>query len=188
MKVKQCSEEVTVTINPILYFGLQQLRNLHIQVKVMQFCRSLLLYFLVCVCAASNPRNAKSSDNLIHLEHLDSLNRNIRFQMKPHGGLGGFEPGDIAPAFRVQTLDGVFVYPPQNESRSALIVHAFTNKSAFLECLWTWNESLSDLLEHLPPGAQVLFLSLDETAARDAVWMREQVYRATFHRYTVHRH
>lgn len=154
----------------------------------MHYCRSLLLYFLVCVCAesrvyaASDPRNAKSSDNLEHFEHVDSLNHNIRFKLKTHEGLGGFEPGDIAPAFKVQTLDGVFVYPPQKDSGSGLIVHAFTNKSAFLECVWTWNESLSDLLEYLPPTVQVLFLSLDETAAHDALWMREQVYRATAHR------
>lgn len=159
------------------------------QVKVMHYCRSLvLLCFLVCVtlCAASNPlRNAKTSDNLEHLDHVDLLNQNVKFKLRTHEGLGGFEPGDIAPAFKVQTLDGAFVYPPQKDSRSALIVHAFTNKSAFLECLWTWNESLSDLLEYLPPTVQVLFLSLDETAARDALWMREQVYRATAHRYAL---
>ncbi len=86
---------------------------------------------------------------------------------------------------RLQTLNGVFIYspPPQNDSRSALIVHAFTNKSAFLECLWTWNESLSDLLKYLPSDTEVLLLSLDDTALQDALWMREQVYRAAAHGY-----
>ncbi|RXN10609.1 septin-7 isoform X1 [Labeo rohita] len=81
----------------------------------------------------------------------------------------------------VQTLDGVFVYNPQNHSKSALIVHAFTNKSAFLECLWTWSESLSDLLKYLPSDTEILLLSLDDTALQDAHWMREQVYRAAAH-------
>lgn len=151
----------------------------------MYCCRSLLLNFLVYLCAFSvhAARNGKSSVNLNHLEHIDAdAVDQIRSKPKTHEGLGGFEPGDVAPAFKVQTLDGVFVYPPQKESRSALIVHAFTNKSAFLECLWTWNESLTDLLDYLPSSVQVLFLSLDETAASDAVWMREQLYSATAHR------
>ncbi|XP_017541676.1 uncharacterized protein si:dkey-256h2.1 [Pygocentrus nattereri] len=93
-------------------------------------------------------------------------------------GLGGFDPGDPAPAFRVPLLDGEFIYPPLGSSRSSLIIHAFTNKSAFLECLWTSNESLSDLVEFLPPSAQVLVLSMDDSAGEQALWMREQVARA----------
>uniref|UniRef100_W5LR72 Si:dkey-256h2.1 n=1 Tax=Astyanax mexicanus TaxID=7994 RepID=W5LR72_ASTMX len=101
-------------------------------------------------------------------------------------GLGGFEPGDAAPAFSVSTLDGEFSYPPKDSSssssssslRPALIIHAFTNKSAFLEVLWTSNMSLSDLAEFLPPSAQVLFISMDDSAAEQALWMREQVYGA----------
>uniref|UniRef100_A0A672T0F1 Si:dkey-256h2.1 n=1 Tax=Sinocyclocheilus grahami TaxID=75366 RepID=A0A672T0F1_SINGR len=58
---------------------------------------------------------------------------------KVQGRSRGVEPGDPAPAFQVQTLDGEFIYSPQNGSRSALIVHAFTNKSTFLECLWMWS-------------------------------------------------
>ncbi len=158
----------------------------------MFYCRFLLLsFYLLHFCAAFRvnttlpPRNTISSDNL---ELIDSAAQNAestRHRGRSTEGLEGFEPGDTAPAFQVQTLNGVFIYspPPQNDSRSALIVHAFTNKSAFLECLWTWNESLSDLLKYLPSDTEVLLLSLDDTALQDALWMREQVYRAAAHGY-----
>ncbi len=157
----------------------------------MFYCRFLLLcFYLLYFCAASRvnatlpPRNAKSSDNLLHVDSAEQKAGSTRYKGRSTEGLEGFEPGDAAPAFQVQTLDGVFIYsPPQNDSRSALIVHAFTNKSAFLECLWTWSESLSDLLKYLPSDTEVLLLSLDDTALQDALWMREQVYRAAAHGY-----
>ncbi|XP_076868448.1 uncharacterized protein LOC143519176 [Brachyhypopomus gauderio] len=93
-------------------------------------------------------------------------------------GLAGFEPGDLAQDFRVKTLSGEFVYPLERNPNASVIIHAFTNKSAFLECLWTSNTSLSDLVTYLPVSAEVLVLSLDDSAHLDAVWMREQVYRA----------
>lgn len=151
----------------------------------MYYCRVLLIYFyLLYLCVAfrvnatTPPRNAKSFDNLEHIDFVEQNTGNTRSRGRSSEGLGGFEPGDPAPAFQVQTLDGVFIYNPQNESRRALIVHAFTNNSAFVECLWTWSESLSDLLEYLPSNTEVLLLSLDETAVQDSLWMREQVYRA----------
>lgn len=154
----------------------------------MSYCRLLLIYLLYfCVAfrvnATNPPRNAKSIDNLEHMDSVEQNTVNTRSKGRSSEGLGGFEPGDPAPAFQVQTLDGVFIYNPQNDSRRALIVHAFTNKSAFLECLWTWSESLSDLLEYLPSNTEVLLLSLDDSAVQDALWMREQVYRAAAHRY-----
>jgi len=156
----------------------------------MFYCRLLLIYFyLLYLCfafgvnATTPPRNAKSCDNLEHIDSVEQNTGNTRSRGRSSEGLGGFEPGDPAPAFKVQTLDGVFIYNPQNESRRALIVHAFTNKSAFVECLWTWSESLSDLVEYLPPNTEVLLLSLDDTALQDSLWMREQVYSAAAHRY-----
>uniref|UniRef100_A0A672S712 Uncharacterized LOC107592527 n=1 Tax=Sinocyclocheilus grahami TaxID=75366 RepID=A0A672S712_SINGR len=156
----------------------------------MFYCRFLLLcFYLLYFCAAfrvnatSPPRNAKSSDNLQHTDSAEQNAGSTRHNGRSTEGLEGFEPGDVAPAFQVQTLDGVFIYSPQNGSRSALVVHAFTNKSAFLECLWTWSESLSELLTYLPSSTEVLLLSLDDTALQDALWMREQVYRAAAHGY-----
>lgn len=149
----------------------------------------LLCFYLLYFCAAfrvnatSPPRNAKSSDNLHHIDSPEHNAGSSGYRGRSTEGLEGFEPGDVAPAFKVQTLNGVFQYSPQNDSRSALIVHAFTNKSAFLECLWTWNESLSDLLKYLPANTEVLLLSLDDTAQQDALWMKEQVYTAAAHGY-----
>ncbi|KAG7469656.1 hypothetical protein MATL_G00131150 [Megalops atlanticus] len=94
----------------------------------------------------------------------------------------GFEPGDGAPGFQVKTLDGEFVYPPPSGLNFSLIVHAFTNKSAFLECLWTSQSSLTDFIQYLPESAHVLFLSFDDTAARDALWMKEQIQRMGMYR------
>lgn len=156
----------------------------------MFYCQNLLFYLYLLYFgtafrgnAASPPRNARSSDNLQHIDSVERSTGSSRYKGRSSEGLGGFEPGDPAPAFQVQTLDGVFVYNPQNHSKSALIVHAFTNKSAFLECLWTWSESLSDLLKYLPSDTEILLLSLDDTALQDAHWMREQVYRAAAHGY-----
>ncbi|CAL8287985.1 unnamed protein product [Merluccius merluccius] len=105
----------------------------------------------------------------------------------------GVEPGDAAAAFRVPTLDGGgdggggggagerwwFSYSPGAlVPAGALVIHAFTHKSGFLEGMWTDESSLDDLVRALPGTTHVLFLSQDDSAAGDALWMREQVYRA----------
>lgn len=86
----------------------------------------------------------------------------------------GPEPGDLAEPFTVHTLDGDFSYTP-GARRGALLVHAFSNKSGFLECLWSSQESLSSLVRDLPDSARVLFLSQDDSAVTDALWMRDQL-------------
>ncbi|KAG5856646.1 uncharacterized protein si:dkey-256h2.1 [Anguilla anguilla] len=93
-----------------------------------------------------------------------------------------FEPGDSAPAFQIKTLDGEFVYPPTSGLNVSLVIHAFTNKSAFLECLWTSQSSLTDFVQYLPESCHVLFLTFDDAAARDALWMQEQIQRVAAHR------
>ncbi|XP_075266555.1 LOW QUALITY PROTEIN: uncharacterized protein LOC115396397 [Salarias fasciatus] len=90
----------------------------------------------------------------------------------------GPEPGDPADAFSVPTLDGEFSYKPGGARRGAVIIHAFTNKSGFLESLWSSESSLGALVEGLPDSAQVLFVSLDDSSVDDALWMREQLQRA----------
>uniref|UniRef100_A0A7N6BP32 Peptide-N-glycosidase F N-terminal domain-containing protein n=1 Tax=Anabas testudineus TaxID=64144 RepID=A0A7N6BP32_ANATE len=92
----------------------------------------------------------------------------------------GPEPGDLASAFRVPTLDGEFSFQPGAE-RGSLVIHAFTNKSGFLECLWSSESSLSSLVRDLPDSTHMLFLSLDDSAVSDALWMRDQLQRAAMH-------
>ncbi|XP_056158024.1 uncharacterized protein LOC130133585 [Lampris incognitus] len=104
----------------------------------------------------------------------------VYVKLKSGPKTSGLEPGDTAVTFKVHTLDGEFVYPAEG-LRGSLIIHAFTNKSGFLECLWGSESSLADLV-HLPESAQVLFVSLDDSAVDDALWMREQVHRAVMHR------
>ena len=93
----------------------------------------------------------------------------------------GPEPGDPAAAFTVPTLDGEFSYEP-GVSRGSVVIHAFTNNSGFLESLWSSDVSLRSLVEALPDTAHVLFLSLDDSAVSDALWMREQLHSAAMHR------
>ncbi|KAM3614499.1 uncharacterized protein V6R79_015453 [Siganus canaliculatus] len=88
----------------------------------------------------------------------------------------GPEPGDVAPAFTVPTLDGEFCFQP-GAQQGPVIIHAFTNKSGFLECLWSTESSLTSLVQDLPDSTQVLFLSLDDSSVTDALWMREQLHR-----------
>ncbi|XP_068997991.1 uncharacterized protein [Embiotoca jacksoni] len=92
----------------------------------------------------------------------------------------GPEPGDLAAAFKVPTLDGEFSYQPGAPGGS-LVLHAFTNNSAFLECLWSSESSLTSLVQGLPDGSQVLFMSLDDSSVSDVLWMREQLLRAAMH-------
>lgn len=93
----------------------------------------------------------------------------------------GLEPGDLAAAFRVPTLDGEFTYQPDAAS-GPLVIHAFTNKSGFLECMWSSESSLSSLVTDLPDSTQVLFLSMDDSAVGDVLWMRDQLHRAAMQR------
>ncbi|KAL2084443.1 hypothetical protein ACEWY4_019961 [Coilia grayii] len=143
------------------------------------------LNFVVIVCllsvlfqtqAYSSPKQLRRSHNL-DKDRCDvplfSQTINLKSQRK-HNDNTGFEPGDNAAPFEIKTLDGVFTYPLQNNW--SVIIHAFTNKSAFLECLWSSGASLTDLVEYLPDNTHALFLSLDDSAAKDALWMREQVY------------
>lgn len=99
----------------------------------------------------------------------------------PAGTAAGPEPGDLAAAFTVPTLAGDLSYQP-GTVRGSLVIHAFTNKSGFLECLWSSDSSLSSLVQDLPSSTQVLFVSLDDSAVSDALWMRRQLQRAAMHR------
>uniref|UniRef100_A0A4W3HJL8 Si:dkey-256h2.1 n=1 Tax=Callorhinchus milii TaxID=7868 RepID=A0A4W3HJL8_CALMI len=84
------------------------------------------------------------------------------------------EPGEAAPSFQLDTLDGPLAYPLREAA--ALLFHAFTNKSGFLECLWTAPESLGALVAgELPDSSHVLFMSFDDSAAHDVRWMKQQL-------------
>lgn len=141
---------------------------------------------LVCLLNASLRVfliQAHSSSKQLRLSHnLDEERRDLPpliqtihlKSQRNHNDITGFEPGDNAAPFQIKTLDGEFQYPAPK--KGSLVIHAFTNKSAFLECLWSSNDSLTDLVEYLPENTHALFLSLDDSASKDALWMREQIY------------
>lgn len=101
--------------------------------------------------------------------------------VEPRSALYSIEPGDIAAAFSVPTLEGRFVYEP-GVFCGSLFIHAFTNRSGFLESLWSSLEALEPLVHELPKSAHVLFLSLDDSALSDALWMRKQLQQAATNR------
>ncbi|XP_067865889.1 uncharacterized protein si:dkey-256h2.1 isoform X2 [Heterodontus francisci] len=86
------------------------------------------------------------------------------------------EPGMAAPPFTLNTLDGQLSFPPAQEQRPrSYIFQAFTNKSGFLECMWTSGSSIAALVDGLPEHSHVVFLSFDDTAPRDARWIKHRI-------------
>ncbi|KAG7474349.1 Peptide-N4-N-acetyl-beta-D-glucosaminylasparagine amidase F [Solea senegalensis] len=139
----------------------------------------VLLWFLVLTdhvtkAAAKTPRTQQDKGP----EDTELRLQRSRKPSAPCFSASGPEPGDPADAFKVLTLDGEFSYEPGAARGSSTIIHAFTNKSAFLECLWSSEESVDSLVQDLPDSAQLLLLSMDESAVTDALWMREQLHRA----------
>lgn len=152
-------------------------RNMALSLKTVLFW-FLVTAHMILIAAELKRRMKLSQDE----ENWDTFapyqfHDNLRSKRPPTG----FEPGDTAAAFKVATLDGEFTYPPTGQQGS-LIIHAFTNQSGFLECLWNSESSLADLVQELPESAQVLFLSYDDSAVSDALWMRDQVHRAATQR------
>ncbi|XP_044215965.1 uncharacterized protein si:dkey-256h2.1 [Thunnus albacares] len=145
--------------------------------------KSSLLWFLVVVtvhvsAAEQRPmrRMTLAEDDVVWESKRNTFS--LRSSKTTHrANAVGPEPGDVAAAFRVPTLDGEFIYQPGN-LKGSLVIHAFTNKSGFLECMWSSESSLSSLVQDLPDSTHVLFLSQDDSAVSDALWMQEQVQRA----------
>lgn len=107
----------------------------------------------------------------------------IRCQL-PH-----LQPGDLAPSFALQTLNGMIVYRKSNASSKTpthpVILQLFTRRSAFLEALWSNKTSLENFIELSPGNTHYVFMSTsDSKAVEDVLWMRSQLYRAidNYHR------
>ncbi|TMS10882.1 hypothetical protein E3U43_019875 [Larimichthys crocea] len=131
-----------------------------------------MLLLVLVVLAEAEVKAKLFGDN----SACESDNSALSLRSSQPSWAAGPEPGDRAEAFTVRTLDGEFSYKP-GTLRGPLIIHAFTNKSGFLECMWSSESSLTSLVQDLPDSTQVLFLSLDDSAVSDALWMRDQVHR-----------
>ncbi|KAF1388390.1 hypothetical protein PFLUV_G00089680 [Perca fluviatilis] len=143
--------------------------------------KSSVLWLLVVVVTAHKSEAAGKVKLIEDGAACESRDNAISLRSSKDSSPDGPEPGDPASAFTVLTLDGEFSYQP-GALRGPLIIHAFSNKSAFLECMWSSESSLTSLLEELPNSTQVLFLSLDDSALSDALWMRDQLQRVAHDR------
>ena len=97
--------------------------------------------------------------------------------------LPNLQPGDLAPSFALQTLNGRIVYRKSNASSKTptnpVIFHLFTRRSAFLEALWTNETSLREFIELSPENTHYVFMSTaDFWTTEDVLWMRSQLHRA----------
>lgn len=97
--------------------------------------------------------------------------------------LPNLQPGDVAPSFALQTLDGRIVYKKSNTSSKTpthpVIFHQFTRRSAFLEALWTNETSLQEFIEHSPGNTHYVFMSSsDSRSMEDVLWLRKRLHKA----------
>lgn len=99
--------------------------------------------------------------------------------------LPSLQPGDLAPSFALQTLNGRIVYRKANASSKTpthpVIFHLFTRRSAFLEALWSNETSLEEFIELSPGNTHYVFMSTADSnmSMDDVLWMRRQLHGAT---------
>ena len=97
--------------------------------------------------------------------------------------LPNLRPGDLAPSFALQTLDGRIVYRKSNTSSKTpthpVIFHLFTRRSAFLEALWSNDTSLEEFIDLSPSNTHYVFMSTADSKSMDDIfWTRSQLHRA----------
>ncbi|XP_038058293.1 uncharacterized protein LOC119729686 isoform X2 [Patiria miniata] len=84
-------------------------------------------------------------------------------------------PDQPAQPFKLFTLNGIVEYPSALFADKPMIFHAFDNHSAFLECLWTSEDSLQSLVSGSPNNTHFVFLPTSDDPLQDALWMRGQI-------------
>jgi hypothetical protein len=84
-------------------------------------------------------------------------------------------PGQTAQPFKIAVLNGTFYFEPSTDVITPIIVHAYSHSSAFVEALWTKDDSIDDFLTTAPNNTRLLFLSQSETALGDALLMHARV-------------
>lgn len=87
-----------------------------------------------------------------------------------------FVPGQLAPAFKLPTLDGSLVYPgPVINRTTPVIFHSYNPDSAFLRCLWNCSGSVEDFVTSSPADVHYVFMSSSNDAIGDVTWMRSRL-------------
>ena len=77
------------------------------------------------------------------------------------------DPGDKAPPFTLQSLNGVVKYGQNSAGHTVyppLVFLAYTEQSAFLEALVHNRDSLEALIEHSPENTHYVFMSWDDSS------------------------
>jgi hypothetical protein len=104
------------------------------------------------------------------------------------GGCNGqnLNPNTKAPNFTLPTLNGPIIYKgiKHNETNihGPIIFHEFTNHSGFLECLWTKDASILELVDNSPQNTQYVFLTSANDAETTAKWMQNR-FRMVLEKY-----
>ena len=91
-------------------------------------------------------------------------------------------PGSKAPKFHIWTLNhGLVTYPSLLLPDTVPIgFHAFTNRSGFLECMWSSNQSLVDFVNTSPTSGRYVFMSFDSNASEIVLWMQKRLIDALY--------
>lgn len=89
---------------------------------------------------------------------------------------GKFVPGQLAPVFKLPTLDGSLVYPgPVINRTTPVVFHSYNPDSAFLRCLWNCSGSVEDFVTSSPADVHYVFMSSSNDAVGDVTWMRSRL-------------
>jgi len=90
------------------------------------------------------------------------------------------KPGTVAQPFEIWTLNnGLVTYPSSKLPLDIPIgFHAFTNKSGFLESMWTTEESLKNFVQTSPSNVNYVFMTYDDDAIKIVSWMEKAIITA----------
>ncbi|XP_071789142.1 uncharacterized protein [Asterias amurensis] len=115
-----------------------------------------------------------SSSNLaLHSQLLNSLTKSQEKTIQ--SDQPSILPNQPAKPFQLLTLNGVLTYPSPTLSNTPMILHAFDNHSAFLECLWTSKDSLESLVSGIPDNTHLVFIPTSDDGLSQATWMKSQI-------------
>ncbi len=102
--------------------------------------------------------------------HKDNQEQGVHSQ---EGNIGDFLPGEKVQPFSISTLDGSLYYPGSVINYSTpVLVHAYNPHSGFARCLWNCTDSFEELFLLSPDNAHYIFISHDDNAASNAIWMK----------------
>ncbi len=93
-------------------------------------------------------------------QHSSFKNGKGAMSGSPVVGFGEFVPGQKVNPFQLPTLKGVLKYPgPVINETTPVLINSYKPYSGFLDCLWTSNQSVTDLLLHSPNNTHYIFTS-----------------------------